>query len=671
MPGHRDLLLWSRRSEFDRTWKFRNRIVIQDIGESMFKQSVREKLFIGLIGCVLSSVVLLRSVEASTPFPQLLVLAAEGDARSQALVARTYRLGSGSVLRNPAKCLDWAARSSAQGDVIGGFELGISYWEGVGVAADQPRAQKIFAEKIAGIHRLASANDPVAASLLGQSLRLGWGQAKDPASAIQWVRKAAESGEPRAQLVLGQMIQAGEGTVKDQEVAVGWFHRAAVQHLAEAEFANCYHEGIGVEQDDRTAVRWFKRAAYQGHAAARFEVGKAFRDGKGVGSSRLLAYMWLDLAARLGHVEAAAARDGIVGTMSVSDQITGHKWAKRFVRKKILLDASATGTGFFVTGDGFLVTNHHVIEGATGIRARVANRELVATLVFKNESLDLAVLKVEGKFRALPLRKSSTVRVGSRVMTMGFPRPNRQGLQPKFTSGEISSLSGFKDDATRFQVSVPIQPGNSGGPLVDSAGNVVGVISASFPEETPWLQRQESLPQLANYAIKGSFLISELQKRSMIRKNLKPVLPLKARPVAAVVRDLEAATVLLLIDLDDAKVAKSVPTGEYWVGRYALRGKQVVEVRRDGDLIEAIKVTGDWQFGGRGAISWRGNTRTRVIEGQMRQNLFSPLRWVPGRIDKLESDRIEISGRVGIFRRRIKYKRPKPGEVEELIRKDR
>jgi TPR repeat protein len=604
-------------------------------------------------------------------FPELLVLAEEGDARSQALVARAYRLGT-TVLQNDDLCLDWAAKSFAQGDAVGSFELAVAYNDGIGITPDETKAQEIFADQIAGIQKLAKSGDRVARSLLGEALRRGWGTEKDPGSAVKLIRQAADAGEPRAQLVLGMMLQAGEGIDADPTAASEWLKRAANQHvsIAEVELGRCFAEGAGVAKSAKEAARWFRRAAYQGNADGQYELGEAFRDGNGIGASSVLAYMWLDLSSRQGHEKATDARDVLISTMSIADQLTGHQWTKQFERRKLLFDASTTGTGFFVTNDGFLVTNHHVVEDAKKILVRIGNQLIPARVVFFDQPHDLAVLKVSGKFSPLPLRKSSSIPVGISVLTLGFPRPEVQGVRPKLTTGQISSLSGIRDDATRYQISVPLQPGNSGGPLVDEHGNVVGIVSARLPEP-PWLKKPELLPQSVNYAVKASFLISRLNQHSMIRDKLKPTLPLKPRPLAAVIRDLEAATVLLLVETDEAKVAKSVPRGEFWVGRYAFRGKQVVEIRRDGDFIVAVKVTGDWQFGSKGVISWRGNVRTRQIEGQMRQTLTGPLVWVPGRIDKFEEDRIEISGRVGIFRRRIKYRRPKPREVEELIRKDR
>src|SRR5207245_863278 len=100
-----------------------------------------------------------------------------------------------------------------------------------------------------------------------------------------------------------------------------------------------------------------------------------------------------------------------------------------------------------------------------------------ATLVKPDPANDLAILKVTGPTSPLPLAPSRSVKLGQAVFTIGFPNPDWQGVQPKLTKGEISSLAGMRDDPRHFQISVATQPGNSGGPLVDERGNVVGIVA--------------------------------------------------------------------------------------------------------------------------------------------------------------------------------------------------
>src|SRR5262245_2866545 len=102
------------------------------------------------------------------------------------------------------------------------------------------------------------------------------------------------------------------------------------------------------------------------------------------------------------------------------------------------------------------------------------------------------------------------MKLGNTVATVGFPNPGLQGFAPKLTRGEIGSLAGLQDDARYFQISVPVQPGNSGGALVDEHGNVIGVVSAKLSAKTALLT-SGALPENVNYAVKSSFLLGFLE----------------------------------------------------------------------------------------------------------------------------------------------------------------
>jgi S1-C subfamily serine protease len=94
--------------------------------------------------------------------------------------------------------------------------------------------------------------------------------------------------------------------------------------------------------------------------------------------------------------------------------------------------------------------------------------------------------------------------MGQDVFTVGYPNPGLQGVSAKYTKGTISSLTGFKDDLRLYQISIPIQPGNSGGALLDEHGNALGVVMAMLNAKTTF-QVSGSLPQNVNYAVKSLY----------------------------------------------------------------------------------------------------------------------------------------------------------------------
>jgi S1-C subfamily serine protease len=180
----------------------------------------------------------------------------------------------------------------------------------------------------------------------------------------------------------------------------------------------------------------------------------------------------------------------------------------------------SSGTGFFITEDGYLITNEHVAGSEAQVRLVTSAGLISAKVVKVDAANDLALLKAEGKFVALPVATSRPVKLGGTVATVGFPNIGLRGFAPKFARGEIGSLSGPQDDARYFQISVPVQPGNSGGALVDERGNVVGVVSGKLSAKAT-LFASGSLPENVNYAVKSSFLLGFLESVPEVAAKLK------------------------------------------------------------------------------------------------------------------------------------------------------
>jgi formylglycine-generating enzyme required for sulfatase activity/S1-C subfamily serine protease len=174
-----------------------------------------------------------------------------------------------------------------------------------------------------------------------------------------------------------------------------------------------------------------------------------------------------------------------------------------------------TGTGFFVAPNGYLVTNNHVIDDTTDYAIRdVKGRFYRAQLLARDPKHDLALLKVAGSFPSLRIVHSDTVSKGQRVFAVGYPQIAIQGNESKVTDGIISSFSGIRNDDDWFQISVPIQGGNSGGPLVTESGSVVGVVVASV-NVSKFYAKAGTLPQNVNYAIKSKLVLDFLKAQGV------------------------------------------------------------------------------------------------------------------------------------------------------------
>ena len=168
-----------------------------------------------------------------------------------------------------------------------------------------------------------------------------------------------------------------------------------------------------------------------------------------------------------------------------------------------------SGSGFFVSSLGHILTNAHVIRKSSNIVVIDSKgNEYQARQLVMDEKLDLALLKIDSSNKIENLRFADFARIekGHKVYAIGYPNPSIQGLESKITDGIISSLSGLNGESTQMQISTPIQPGNSGGPLVNERGEVVGVVVARL-DGIEMLKRSNQLVQNVNYAISGDLAL--------------------------------------------------------------------------------------------------------------------------------------------------------------------
>ena len=160
-------------------------------------------------------------------------------------------------------------------------------------------------------------------------------------------------------------------------------------------------------------------------------------------------------------------------------------------------DNKFSGTGFALTADGYLVTSAHVIQGADSLLVEGRDHQRYhAETVYADQKHDLAILRIKDAdfktFGKLPYTfKAGQADLGERVYTLGYPRED-----VVYGEGALSAHSGFDGDTAFYQVSIPLNPGNSGGPLLDAQGNLIGVVSG----------RQDNA-QGASFATKSSYLV--------------------------------------------------------------------------------------------------------------------------------------------------------------------
>ena len=143
-------------------------------------------------------------------------------------------------------------------------------------------------------------------------------------------------------------------------------------------------------------------------------------------------------------------------------------------------DSNSTGSGFAVNSSGFIVTNEHVVADCKLIKLREGKRIYAGTIVSKNKELDLAIAKIASAKNTHYVHFATNIRTGDDVVALGVPLGNALGSEIKVTTGNISAMVGLLGDGKTLQFTAPIQPGSSGGPLLNRKGALVGVNSSGL-----------------------------------------------------------------------------------------------------------------------------------------------------------------------------------------------
>ena len=168
---------------------------------------------------------------------------------------------------------------------------------------------------------------------------------------------------------------------------------------------------------------------------------------------------------------------------------------------------AASGTAFAINKAGEFLTNYHVIEGCSSVRIRIGGVLHDGTVAFTDNRNDLALVRIRvSDIEPLRFREGKKgIRPADAVVALGFPYSGLLATSPQVTTGAVSALAGLRDDTRVLQLTAPIQPGNSGGPLLDLSGNVVGIVSSRI-NELAIAEATGSLPQNINFAIKSAII---------------------------------------------------------------------------------------------------------------------------------------------------------------------
>ena len=511
----------------------------------------------------------------------------QGLAQAQFALGLMYDRGQG-LPQNYSEAVRWYRTAAAQGNANAQSNLGAMYALGQGVPQSYADAMRWF-------HMAADQGYADAQFNLGVMYHRGQGVPRSYAEAVRWYHMAAVQGEAKAEHNLGIMYVRGQGVPQDYVLAYVWFNVAAARspqqegelssemrdkiaaQLAPAQLARAQEMArnwrpesqpvpqVGPPPRILTDGEVFGRSvALQGVQAKLAALGYDSGPVDGVMGPRTRAAIWAFEAVAglpvdgqvsdrlIAALSNAGGADGGSAAAQTAAADTGSEGmgAKPWERYAEQRRLDGTGTGFAVGQDGQIVTNHHVVADCAEVRVRPAGQEAVAgEVIARDRGNDLALLRSPARLPAAILRSGGGIRAGDSVVAVGFPLPGLLAAEANVTTGIVSALAGIGNDPRFLQMTVPVQPGNSGSPLLDLEGRVVGIVVGKL-DALKVASVTGDIPQNVNFAIKAdvvrSFLNSiEMAPRARARPPADATYPMTLSPAAV---GAEAKTFTVLVE---------------------------------------------------------------------------------------------------------------------------
>ncbi len=365
---------------------------------------------------------------------------------------------------------------------------------------------------------------------------------------------AATDGNANAQNNLANLYRSGGGGPVDLQEAFYWFSKAALQGQVNAQtsLGDMYEKGDGVPRDYLRAAYWYRRAAVAGFFIGQSSLAEMFEVGRGIPREPITALAWYTIAAKArvnptstfyteALKRAVAARDSLAQRLSTAERADAEDVARRWIvgfdlpapsgrassaappqparapsRSSKMEPALGTGTGFIINDRGDVVTNSHVAGRCSRLSFALNGQPLAnGRLIAVDAKNDLAVVNfsLPGATTAV-LSDAAKQSLGEDLLVFGYPLIGILSTSGNLTRGSVSALDGIDDDARYMQISAPVQPGNSGGPVMDAAGRVIGVVTYKLDALTA-VKASGDIPQNVNFALKVSVLRLFLDSHSI------------------------------------------------------------------------------------------------------------------------------------------------------------
>jgi uncharacterized protein len=513
--------------------------------------------------------------------------AAQGHAAALNMVGYMHDMGEG-VPENPAEAVHWYQKAADKGFEVAEYNLGVMYQSGRGVAKDLVAAARWY-------RAAAEQGDADSEASLGYLYEQGLGVPTDIVQAISWYKAAARQGSSRALNNLGVLYHDGTGVARNLVYAYVLYAIAADKaeesddrKLAESNRSDVAKELTSTELAEAKALR--QRASNEldlvlppgpvANAGNGSDHPKTPSEGTASGGSAsknqdksalvpqpstpnvliatvkaALTALGYDTGARdnalndktVRAIKAFQTDRGLVPTGEISSDLLAALLASRFEATNVSKTATpsaispklklyATGSGFYVSAEGHIVTNQHVVDGCTEMRLTEGQ---MLQVVAVDKANDLALLRgPKPQGNVAHFRDGRGIRTGESILIAGFPLHDEISSDLNVTTGNVSSLAGPDNDRTLIQITAPVQHGNSGGPVLDMAGHVVGVVQSKFdPTADAAEDNTIDVPQNVNFAVSAGLLRSFLDAQDVDYETEPSITTLNATEIAGRARE--------------------------------------------------------------------------------------------------------------------------------------
>lgn len=428
---------------------------------------------------------------------------------SARLVAKCHGRGIG-VPRDEFAMMDWLRRAANFGDIESMMVIGEILLEGAG------NQQRNSAEALFFYNMAAKAGEVRAHYKLFEI----YSETDDYLAAYKALWEGVRLKDTRAMHRLGVVYEEGElGLAPNEQQALNYYLQGAQLNdpICKAYAGWLMVNAKTLKHNYPEGIRYLTEAHRGNVLLAHYTLGAMRLVGDGLDQDPEEAFFLASLA----YLQAPESEMFSKLVAEAGSKLSSERRSRVVERSKRWIanegsderesadeSASSTGSGIIFHNDGLVLTNHHVIETGGSIRVLTSSgAEFDGEVIASDAKLDVAVVRLSGRFVAegYPhpprLGGGKSAKTGQKVFTIGHPLADILSAEAKYTEGTVSALSGLGDNNDLLQVSVPIQPGNSGGPLAAESGDVIGLIVATVNGRY-MLNKRGILPQNVNFAIK-------------------------------------------------------------------------------------------------------------------------------------------------------------------------